>query len=441
MSDSPGIAELARTLDLDPAGREMHDLAGVLYPICRSITGHGFRASLDVISDALPLERFEVPSGTRVFDWIVPAEWNVREAWIKGPDGRMVIDFARHNLHLVGYSIPFRGRVSRAELQAHLHSLPDRPDWIPYRTSYYDEQWAFCVEDRIRNALPDGTYEVCVDTALENGSLTYAEHVIRGTSDEAVLISCHSCHPSMANDNLSAMVVAQQLARLLGGVSTRYSYWFLFVPGTIGAITWLAQNPERRPRIRHGLVLTCLGDPGCLTYKRSRRDDAPIDRITSHVLAGRGPHRTMKFDPFGNDERQYCSPGIDLPVGRLCRTPDHMFPEYHTSADDMSFITPRSLADSLAALVEIVEVLERDSAYRNVNPMGEPQLGRRGVRAALDRARNREELSRAAAWVLNLSDGEHSLFDIAERSALPFRVIREAANLLESSRLLEPTGR
>jgi aminopeptidase-like protein len=441
VTDSSTIAAVAERLDLEQLGLEMHDLARALFPIHRSLTGDGFRQTLDVLARTLPLERFDVPSGTRVFDWTVPQEWNVREAWVKGPDGRTVIDVADQTLHLLGYSASFRGRISRAELLAHLHSLPERPDWIPFRTSYYRKQWGFSVADRVKRELPDGMYDVLIDTTLEDGSLTYAEHEIRGSSEDAVLVSCHACHPSMANDNLSAVVVAHRLARLLAGVRTRRTYWFLFLPGTIGAVTWLARNPARIARIRHGLVLTCLGDRGGLTYKRSRRGDAAIDRIAAHVVAARPVHRVLRFDPFGADERQYCSPGIDLPVGRLSRTPDQMFPEYHTSADDLDFITPQSLGDSLAALVEIVEILEGDRLYRSTSPMGEPQLEHHGIYDRLGRAPNRDELSRAVAWVLNLSDGRHTLFDIAERAAMPFRAISQASGLLESSGLVEPVER
>jgi len=433
------IAGVVKRLDFDRAGREMHELAREMYPICRSITGRGFRSTLDILERSVPLERHEVPTGTRVFDWTVPKEWNIRGASVKGPDGTTIVDFARHNLHVLNYSAPFRGRVSRDQLLRHLHSLPDHPDWIPYRTSYYEETWGFCVPDRVKASLPEGQYDVVVDSTLEAGSLTYAEHVVRGAVDDEVLISCHGCHPSLANDNLSGLVVANRLARMLSEVETRLTYRFLIIPGTIGAITWLARNQQGSGRIRHGLVLTCLGDPGQLTYKKSRRGDATIDRAVLHVLSTtRDAHRVLDFDPYGYDERQYCSPGFDLPVGRLTRTPHGMFPEYHTSADDLGFITAESLADSLAALLGVVEVLEHDRKYENLNPKCEPQLGRRGVYGKLGGIPDPGPASRAMFWVLNLSDGGNGLLDIAERARMPFGTIREAANVLESTGLLRP---
>jgi aminopeptidase-like protein len=369
----------------------------------------------------------------------VPKEWNIRGAWVKGPDGAIVVDFARHNLHVLNYSAPFRGRVGRDELLGHLHSLPDHPDWIPYRTSYYEETWGFCVADRVKSALAEGPYEVLVDTTLEPGWLTYAEHVVRGETEDEVLISCHGCHPSLANDNLSGLAVANRLARLLSEVETRLTYRFLIVPGTIGAITWLARNEDRLGRIRHGLVLTCLGDRGPLTYKKSRRGNATIDRAVLHVLATtRDAHRVLEFDPYGYDERQYCSPGFDLPVGRLTRTPHGMFPEYHTSADDLDFITAASLADSLAALLGVLDVLENDRRYENLNPKCEPQLGRRGVYGKLGGVPDPGPASRAMFWVLNLSDGGHGLLDIAERARMPFGTIRDAASVLYATGLLRP---
>ena len=436
-----GIAGLRSGVDLERVGREMHALAGEMYPICRSITGSGFRATLDLLERDLPLERSEVPSGTRVFDWTVPKEWNIREAWIRRADGTPVVDFRRHNLHVLNYSVPFRGRLSLEELLPRLHSLPEHPDWIPYRTSYYEETWGFCLAHRVRASLGEGFYDVLVDSSLEPGSLTYAEHVVRGATGDEVLISCHGCHPSLANDNLSGLVVAQRLARLLAEVETRLSYRFLIVPGTIGAITWLARNESAVGRIRHGLVLTCLGDPGALTYKRSRRGDAVVDRAVAHVLATtRDEHRVVPFDPYGYDERQYCSPGFDLPVGRLTRTPHGMFPEYHTSADDLELITPEHLADSLHALLDIVEVLETDRRFENLNPKCEPQLGRRGVYAKLGGVPDPGTASRAMLWVLNLSDGRHSLLDVAERAKLPYGTIREAAEVLAAQGLLRPSG-
>jgi aminopeptidase-like protein len=419
----------------------MYDLAAELYPICRSITGDGFRRTLDIIERHMALQRVEVPTGTRVFDWEVPKEWNVSGAWIKDPSGRVIVDFANHNLHLLNYSAPFRGTISRTTLLEHLYSLPEHPDWIPYRTSYYEEKWGFCVPHTMLESLPEGDYEVCVDTRLEDGHLTYAEAVVPGRSEREVLISCHACHPSLANDNLSSLAVAVQLHQALERCENRFTYRFLIVPGTIGSISWLARNESMVGKIDHGLVLACLGDRGCMTYKKSRRGDATVDRAVALAFSQTGQEcRTLEFDPYGYDERQYCSPGFDLPVGRLSRTPHGMFPEYHTSADNLEFIAPEMLADSLASLLEILGILESDRTMRNTNPKCEPQLGRRGIYAMTGGLAEPGVVTRAMLWVLNLSDGEHSLIDIAERSAMDFEAVREATRILEENGLLVPAA-
>jgi aminopeptidase-like protein len=419
-------------------GEEMWQLAATLYPLCRSITGEGLRATLAEIRRRIPLELQEVPTGTPVLDWTVPREWNVRDAWIATPDGRRIVDFRQSNLHVVSYSIPVRRRMRRAELEEHLYSLPEQPDWVPYRTSYYAERWGFCLSERTRRSLVDPEYDVCIDSTLEDGTLTYGELVLQGALDDEVLISCHCCHPSLANDNLSGIAVATYLARALSGQPLRYSYRFLFAPGTIGAITWLALNEPRIPRIKHGLVLACLGDPGPSTYKRSRRGDAEIDRAVAHVLRHDGaPSRIVDFTPYGYDERQYCSPGFDLPVGSLMRTPHGQYPEYHTSADDLSLVRPEALADSLAKLLAVVHVLEHNRRYRNLHPRGEPQLGRRGLYRQMGGVKNATAREHALLWVLNLSDGDHTLLDIAERAGLFLPELAGAAAALMDAGLLE----
>ncbi|MGH9381820.1 MAG: DUF4910 domain-containing protein [Thermoanaerobaculia bacterium] len=419
-------------------GESMHGLMRELFPICRSITGDGVRRTLRVLAERIPLELHEVATGTRVLDWEVPNEWNIREAWIAGPDGRRVVDFADHTLHVLNYSVPVRRRLARAELEEHLFSLPEHPDWIPYRTSYYNETWGFCLPHRLRTELPDGEYEVCIDADLEPGSLTYGEAVLPGESAEEVLLSCHCCHPSLANDNLSGLVVMTELARHLAALeSRRYTYRFLFIPGTIGSITWLALNAEAVGRVRHGLVAANLGH-GPFHYKRSRRGDAEIDRAVEHVLAAAGEeHAIEDFVPFGYDERQYCSPGFDLPVGSMTRTPWGRYPEYHTSADNLEFVRPEALDGSLKCYLKVMEVLERNRRYRNLSPKGEPQLGRRGLYRKVggdDKGREREL---ALLWVLNLSDGEHDLLDVAQRSGIPFDTIAEAAEALVAADLLQ----
>ncbi|MFG1696936.1 DUF4910 domain-containing protein [Nonomuraea sp. NPDC049309] len=418
-------------------GAEMHALVARLYPLCRSITGDGVRATLGVIGEHLPLTVHEVPTGTQVLDWTIPQEWNIRDAYIKDASGRRVVDFRRSNLHVVGYSEPVSATMTLDELRPHLHTLPEQPDLVPYRTSYYARTWGFCLSQSTLDAMDDGPYEVVIDSTLADGSLTYAEHVVPGESGDEVMISCHVCHPSLANDNLAGIAVAVALARSLD--RPRHTYRFLFAPGTIGAITWLARNRERVGRIRHGLTLACAGDPGPLTYKRSRRGDAAIDRAAVHVLKDR-PHRVLPFTPYGYDERQFCSPGFDLPFGSLTRTPYAQYPEYHTSGDDLDFVTPDALEDTLDALQAITRVLDGDRSYLNLSPYGEPQLGRRGLYDSLGGRSDTKQAQLAMLWVLNMSDGGNSLLDIAERSDLPFAALRAAADALLAAGLLKETA-
>jgi len=423
-------------------GQELHRFAAELYPICRSITGDGIRRTLSIIQQRVPLEIFEVPTGTPVFDWTVPKEWNIRDAYIQVPGGKRVVDFQKCNLHVLNYSTPVHATMSLSELRPHLFTIPENPDWIPYRTSYYQEGWGFCLSHNQMLALKDSEYEVCIDATLEDGHLTYGECYLPGRSTDEVLISCHACHPSLANDNLSGLTVATFLAGLLSERALRYSYRFLFIPGTIGAITWLARNRETAWRIRHGLVLTCIGDQQHFHYKKSRRGDAEIDRAAAHILNhySESP-KILEFTPYGYDERQYCSPGFDLPVGCLMRSVWGTFPEYHTSADNLEFIQPAQLAESLRICAAISDVLENNQRYRNLNPYGEPQLGRRNLYRSAGGEMIGTELN-ARLWVLNLSDGEHSLLDIAERSGISFSMITEAANLLCQNGLLSviPNG-
>jgi aminopeptidase-like protein len=420
----------------DRIGGELHRFAAELYPICRSITGDGIRQTLARIQERIPLRTFEVPTGTSVFDWVVPKEWNIRDAYIKTHAGERVVDFRKSNLHVVNYSVPIRATMSLSDLKAHLFTIPDKPDWIPYRTSYYKNDWGFCLSHKQMLALNENEYEVSIDSTLEDGHLTYGECFLPGRSSDEVLISCHACHPSLANDNLSGLTVATSLAELLSGRDLRYSYRFVFIPGTIGAITWLARNQETAARIRHGLVLTCIGDDGPFHYKKSRRGNAEIDRAVAHVLAHDAePAEILEFSPYGYDERQYCSPGFNLAVGCLMRSVWGSFPEYHTSADNLDFIRPLRLAGSLRVCAAIADVLEDNRRYRNSNPYCEPQLGKRNLYRSTGGDGIGTEVN-ARLWVLNLSDGEHSLLDIAERSALPFATIRDAAEVLRESGLL-----
>jgi aminopeptidase-like protein len=412
------------------------------YPICRSITGDGVRRTLALIGERIPIEIHEVPSGTPVFDWTVPKEWNIRDAWIKDPSGRKVVDFQEHNLHVLNYSVPIRAKLPLEELKEHLYTLPDKPDLIPYRTSYYKEAWGFCLSHNQLRELPVGEYEVLVDSTLEDGSLTYGELFLAGESDREVLFSTHVCHPALCNDNLSGIAVMTWLAReIQDRPRRRYSHRFLFIPGTIGSITWLARNEEKTGRIAHGLVAANLGDPGPFHYKKSRRGDAEIDRAVLAVLrASGGAFGVEDFVPFGYDERQYGSPGFDLAVGSLTRTPYGRYPEYHTSADNLDFIQPEALEGSLRTYLAVVDVLEGNRRYLNLNPKCEPQLGRRGLYRTTggDDAGREREL--ALLWVLNLSDGEHDLLGISERSGMGFAAIRGAAEALLQVGLLREVG-
>jgi aminopeptidase-like protein len=434
MADVTSSAEIA-----GETGRAMVALVTELYPICRSITGDGVRATLDIVSRHAPLETREVPSGTPVLDWTIPKEWNVRDAWIENAAGERVVDFRASNLHVVSYSVPIRARMPLRELRAHLHTLPDRPDLVPYRTSYYDETWGFCLSQRVLDSLPDGDYDVCIDSTLAPGALTYGEFVVPGLSDEEILISTHVCHPSLCDDNLTGIAVSVFLARELAAIpGRRYTMRFVYAPGTIGAIAWLAKNPDAAHRIRHGLTLTCLGDTHPFTYKRTVGGCAEIDRAAAHVLAKSGlPHQTIDFFPYGYDERQYNSPGFRVPVGSLMRGRHGQFPEYHTSADNLNFISAQSMTESLRLCRGIVDVLQGNAAYSNLAPFGEPQLGRRGLYRALG-GTNIPDLQLAMLWVLNLSDGHHTLLDVTERSQIEFRAIRAAADLLLEHGLLGP---
>jgi aminopeptidase-like protein len=432
------INDLKAVLDLDEIGHDLHQIVSDLYPICRSITGNGFRETLRQLQAHIPLTLHEVPTGTPVFDWTVPKEWNIKDAYIKNSQGERVIDFQKSNLHVVNYSIPVQATLTLAELKNHLFTLPDRPDWIPYRTSYYKESWGFCLSHRQFLELTEDEYEVCIDSALEPGHLTYGEYYLPGEREDEILISCHACHPSLCNDNLSGVAISTLLAKHWSDISRRYSYRFIFIPVTIGSITWLSRNEANVSRIKHGLVMTCMGDPGKSTYKKTRQGNAEIDRAVLHVLQHSGQdYEIIDFIPYGYDERQYCSPGFNLPVGCLMRTPNNQFPEYHTSADNLDFVQPQSLADSFAKCLAALSILETNQTYINQNPKCEPQLGKRGLYRSVGSSPSTGIDEMAMLWVLNFSDGQHSLLEIAERSQMEFHLIQTAAKALCQSSLLK----
>ena len=370
-----------------------------------------------------------------MFDWVVPREWNLRAAWIDGPGGNRVVDVADSPLHVLGYSVPVDRVVSLGELRDHVFTHREEPDWIPYRTSYWKEQWGFCMSRRQLDSLEEGDYHVMIDADLEGGSLTSGEVSIPGETEAEFLLSTYICHPALANDNLSGIVLLWSLARTLGMQQLSHTYRLLWSPGTLGPLCWLARNFERLDRVQHGLVVSCVGDPGPQRYKCSRRGDSPVDRAATYVLSRAAESIVMDWQPTGGDERQYCAPGFNLPVGTLSRTPHGLFPEYHSSADDLTLVTPEALASSFETALEIIDIVETNSRYRNLSPYGEPQLGKRGLYQSVPDGTNPEA---AYLWLLNLSDGTHDLLAIAERSGLPFAAVREAAATLVTHELLEP---
>ena len=424
-------------VNIEQEGNWMYSLAEQLYPICRSITGNGVRQTLSILNDFIPLDIIEVPSGTKALDWEIPFEWNIRDAWIKNPKGEKIVDFKKHNLHILNYSEPVAKKVNLNELKDHLYTLPGFPEWIPYRTSYYKQQWGFCLSYNQYKKLEDGEYEVFVDSDLQPGSLTYAEFFIPGNCKNEVLISCHICHPSLCNDNLSGIIIAANLARLLSKTKPYYSYRFLFVPGTIGSITWLSKNEDKISSIKHGLVLSLLGDSSAFHYKKSRRGNAEIDQILGYLMKKKKDSKILEFSPYGYDERQYCSPGFNLPLGSLSRKPFGEFPEYHTSADNLDFISPINLGESLNFLLDIITVLEGNKTFINTNPKGEPQLGKRGLYENVGGQSQSKDYQMALLWILNLSDGNNSLLDIANTSGIEFETLLSASKRLIEAALLK----
>jgi len=412
-----------------------------------AFTGDGLRSTLREIQRLIPLTLHEVPTGASALDWQVPMEWNVRAARIETLSGDTIVDFADCNLHVVNYSTPIDAVVSHAELADHVHTLPDQPTLVPYRTGYYAERWGFCLAHRVWESMQDSHYRVRIDSTLAPGALTYGELLVAGSEQQEVLISVHCCHPSLANDNLSGIAVATEIARHVLSRSNRLSYRLLFIPATIGSLTWLARNEAVLPRIAHGLVLSCVGDRGSFHYKRSRRGDTLIDRTVAHVLGHNAvAHEIMPVSPYGYDERQYCSPGYDLPVGCFMRSPNGTFPEYHTSADNLDFVTPDALEQSFRVLLDVIDVLERNVIYARVDGRGEPQLGRRGLYRAISGQKDQAAAQMAPLWVLNQADGSQTLLDIAERAGLPFAQIAAAADLAREADLIRrapqqgPTG-
>jgi len=441
---SPGAAPF-QMVDLpqycaDPElGRQIYDFIAEIYPICRSITGDGVRQTLSVIERLIEIERYEVPTGTAVLDWTVPKEWNIRDGYVANSRGERIIDFRKSCLHVLGYSVPVRGRFQLSELKEHLFTAPAHPDWIPFRYSYYHENWGFCMAHNEFLKLEDGEYDVVIDSSLEDGSLTYGEFYLRGRTTDELLITVHVDHPAMCNDNMSGVAVATFLAKLLARVQDRrLSYRILFMPTTIGSITWLSRNQANLGRVKHGFSMTCIGDGGGFTWKNTRRGNTEIDRAVKCALRESGEkHEFWEFTPFGFDERQFCSPGFNLPFGSLFRTGAHFYPENHTSADNMDLMRPDKLAGAVTLCANIARILDGNAKYLNTSPEAEPQLGKRGIYRKIGGAIPKEHLMHLL-WILNYSDGEYSLLDIADKSKFAFSDLREAADLLLEHGLLVP---
>ena len=450
-------SEFEKLKKISEIGTEMYDMMVKLYPICRSITGNGVRKTLDIISEQIPLEKHEIPTGTEVFDWIVPKEWNIKDAYVKKSNGEKIIDFQKSNLHVLNYSVPIHKTVSLSELKDHLFTLPNQPTLIPYRTSYYYENWGFCITHNQFLQLEEDEYEVVIDSTLEDGSLSYGEYFIKGESKDEVLLTCYTCHPSMCNDNLSGVVLLTFLAKHLKNLSLQYSYRFLFIPETIGSIVWLYRNEQNVTKIKHGLVATCVGDPGISTYKKSRQGNAEIDQTVIEVLKKSGDdYKITNFEPLGGDERQFCSPGFNLPVGSLRRTKPLDFPEYHTSADNTEFVQATYLADSFSKYFKIILKLEEnfgnfysknneeepleidsknDQVFLSLNPKCEPKLDKTGIYRKIGGERDNDSLT--ILWILSYADGKHSLRDISLRSGIDFKQIKQVAKLLQTKKLLK----
>ena len=405
---------------IDNVGIQMYSLMERLFPICRSLTGDGNRETLNIIKEYIPIELKEEQSGEKVFDWEIPNEWNIKDAYVKDSDGIKVVDFKENNLHVLGYSEPFEGKIKLEELNKHLFSLPDQPDLIPYVTSYYEKRWGFCLTHNQRKKLKKGIYEVKIDSTLEPGHLTYGELIINGLSDKEIFISTYICHPSMANNELSGPVVATYLAdHIQKAGKPYYTYRFIFIPETIGSIVYLSNHyKELAKKVKAGYVITCIGDSGKFSYLQTRSENQLVDRVTIHVLK----HSKKEFNIYdflsrGSDERQYNAPGIDLPIGSLMRTKHGEYPEYHTSGDNLDIITPQSLKDSLEMYEMVIDVFENNHKYQTT-VLCEPHLGKRGLYPTISTKTSNERIIDMMN-IIAYCDGDHDLLWIAEKMGKP----------------------
>lgn len=412
-----------------------------LWPINRSLTGNGNRESLKILSELVDLQITEVPSGTKCFDWTVPPEWNVNEAWIKDSRGNEIVNFRNNNLHLLGYSEGVKGKFELSELKKHLHTLSDQPDVIPYLTSYYSPRWGFCMSHKEYEKLKDDTYDVMIDAIKnENGSMTYGEAFIKGNSENEVLLSTYICHPSMASNELSGpLVTAQIYNELKKKRGLNNSYRFLFLPETIGSIYYLSVNGKNlKEKLIAGYVVTCVGDSGMYTYKRSREGSTLADRAAELVLnQSQEKFQTENFFPTGSDERQYCSPGFNLPVGSLMRTRYGKYKEYHTSADNKDYVSFEAMEKTAGMYLKIISVIENNFIYVNNISFCEPNLGKRDLYPTLGSQKETSDLISAMMWVLNLSDGTNDMIEISNRSGISFELLVDAAAKLNEKGILE----
>jgi aminopeptidase-like protein len=403
-------------------GEDIHKFAQELWPINRSITGEGVRETLRIISRHLPALKIKsIPSGTQAFDWTVPKEWIVKEAYIVTPGGERICDFSKNNLHLVAYSIPFKGRLSFDELKEHLYTRPDQPNAIPYITSYYKERWGFCLTQEQRDSLDDGEYEVVIDSKFFVGQLNFGELILPGKSDQEVFLSTYICHPSMANNELSGITVATYLAKWISELKLRhYTYRFVFVPETIGSIAYLSKNYiNLKKKVIAGFNISCVGDERSYSYLPSRNGNTISDKVAKHVLKWiDSDYKSWTWLDRGSDERQYCAPGIDLPIASIFRTRYDDYPEYHTSLDNLDdVVTPKGLDGGYWALRKALELVEKNKIYK-VNILCEPQMGKRGLYPTLA-SKIPEKQVMVMMNLLSFCDGEHSLLDIAEKINIP----------------------